>query len=300
MNKRQILATQLLLTGLALSACRPFVPEATPTPPFYEENQKALIELSERLMEQGDYAHLDTVDDYTGLRIENADTFQEVFERSANAIVMIRTEYVDGDFEYSTAFSIGHDDHLIYFVTTSHSLIDNEGNGFQSIKFLRPNNDQAMLDLGSAYVSYAWDTESDLAVVAIPIQGNPLGITSLPLAENPRIRKGRQLLSMGYNRATTFALTSPEGNVTGLRGVLFGDTGTVVHGANGYGRAEVNFIPTAIGGNSGSPILNRNGEVKGVVTGYNTNTGMTMITPLNDLPRLVDMIREGEMDLRQK
>src|SRR5690606_40199851 len=129
---------------------------------------------------------------------------------------------------------------------------------------------------------------------------NPLGITSLPLAENPRIRKGRQLLSMGYNRATTFALTSPEGNVTGLRGVLFGDTGTVVHGANGYGRAEVNFIPTAIGGNSGSPILNPNGEVKGVVTGYNTSTGMTVITPLNDLPRLVDMIREGEMDLRTK
>lgn len=115
---------------------------------------------------------------------------------------------------------------------------------------------------------HAWDRQRDLAIVRVAGSGLPF----LPLGDSARAEQGQPVIAMGNPLGYRFSIT--EGILSAVREV--------------EGRSMLQVAMPVERGNSGGPLLNREGKVLGIITlksAVAANLGFAM--PVDELKQLL-------------
>jgi putative serine protease PepD len=216
---------------------------------------------------------------------ESALGVKEIYERSAPGVVQVTTSIGSGQDPalggseqqaLGSGFVVDEDGHVV----TNYHVI--EGADAISVSFSNKDTLDATL-VGS-------DPSTDLAV--LKVGAGPEALTALPLADSDAVSVGDEVVAIG----NPFGLerTATAGIVSALQ--------RSVTAPNGFAIDEVIQTDAPINqGNSGGPLLNMRGEVIGVNSQIETNSGgnvgIGFAVPANTVKTVVSQILEtGHVD----
>lgn len=195
--------------------------------------------------------------------------FESIFNRTGDSVVYINTENSQGSgFVYSENG---------YIVTNQHVI---EGNSQIDVSFTDGETRRAKI-VGK-------DPYTDLAVLKV----EKSGLKPLNFSNSEKVRVGQ----------TAVAIGNPFGLESSMTQGIISQTGRSIRVEGGFSIRNVIQTDAAINpGNSGGPLLNREGEVIGVNTAIETQSGgfqgVGFAIPSNTVERVIpEIIEEGEYE----
>ena len=194
--------------------------------------------------------------------------FTEVIDVNKTSVVSINCNGA-----ISSGFVYKQDDNKVYIVTTYHGL----NGGVISVSFNNVFNAYASL-LGH-------DKYSDLAVIQIE---SPYSIKPLTLADSSILKDGEFVVSIGTPSSFEYAGSVELGMVSSDTRVIENSI-TVDDVTSNYYLDVIQLSANLKPGYSGSPVLNMNGEVVGMVT-MNIQDGFNFAITSNEIKIIADKL----------
>lgn len=195
--------------------------------------------------------------------------FESIFDTVEQSIVYVNTDESHGSgFVYSENGYIVTNDHVI------------DGSERIDVTFTDGETKRAEI--------VGQDPYTDLAVLKV----DRSGLTPLNITDSQEVRVGE----------TAIAIGNPFGLESSMTQGIISQTGRSIQVEGGFSIRNVIQTDAAINpGNSGGPLMNRHGEVVGVNTAIETQTGgfsgIGFAVPSNTVERVVpDMIEEGRYE----